>query len=247
VWLFVGDAATSLLFGLVAWFALPVGLRGSRAESSSLETLRVLRRDHRLRQVVSAALLVGLVFVQLSSTFSLEITRSGFSDSTYGLMLSLNGALVVCCELPLTTVTRRYPPRRMMALGFTLIGLGFATNVLPRTILLLVLTTALFTLGEMVSIPVSNAYVADLAPPHQRGLYMGTYGLVWAVAVVFGPSLGMTLFSLSPTVLWSGCAALGVLAAMIISARTPVPSPLESPPGVANQPQQNPSPLTDRH
>src|SRR5438093_2858606 len=37
LWLFVGDAATSILYGLVAWFALPAGLRGTRAENSLLE------------------------------------------------------------------------------------------------------------------------------------------------------------------------------------------------------------------
>src|SRR5207244_3090331 len=43
VWLFVGDAVTSVLFGLVAWFALPAGLRGLRAGNALGETLRVVR------------------------------------------------------------------------------------------------------------------------------------------------------------------------------------------------------------
>src|SRR5579864_7261899 len=38
-WLFAGDAATSVLYGLVAWFALPAGLRGIRAQSAWGETL----------------------------------------------------------------------------------------------------------------------------------------------------------------------------------------------------------------
>src|SRR6266567_6947803 len=63
-WLFAGDAATSILFGIVAWFALPAGLRGTRAENSVLETFRVLRTDRRFRQIVFAALVIGLVFVQ---------------------------------------------------------------------------------------------------------------------------------------------------------------------------------------
>src|SRR5436853_208305 len=42
LWLFVGDAASSILFGLVAWFALPAGLRGTRAQSSWRETFQVL-------------------------------------------------------------------------------------------------------------------------------------------------------------------------------------------------------------
>ena len=66
--------------------------------------------------------------------------------------------------------------------------------------------------------PISGAYVADLAPTHQRGLYMGAYGMVWAVAFVFGPSLGMLLFSINHILLWSVCGGLGLLAAGTILA-----------------------------
>jgi MFS family permease len=84
LWLFVGDAATSLLYGFVAWFALPSGLRGTRTANSLLEAFRVVRDDKRFLQVLCAALAVGLVFVQVFSAMSLQITQSGFSASTYG-------------------------------------------------------------------------------------------------------------------------------------------------------------------
>jgi MFS family permease len=216
-WLFIGDAATSLLYGLVAWFALPTGLRGARQAGTLVATFRALRDDKRLRQVVAGCLVIGLVFVQVFSTMSLEITRSGFSAATYGLVISLNGALVVLCELPLTTITKRYPARRVIALGFLLIGAGFCSNLLPRTLPLLFLTTGVFTFGEMISMPVAGAYVADLAPAERRGLYMGTYGMVWAATFVFGPTLGLWLFSYDRRLLWLGCGALGLLAATIIS------------------------------
>jgi len=221
LWLFVGDAATSALYGVVAWFALPAGLRGSGEGNSLMETLRVVRDDRRFRQVLIAVLVVGLVFVQAFSTMSLDITRSGFSASIYGMVISLNGVLVVLCELPLTTLTKRYPVRRVMALGFLLIGVGFASNALTRTIPLMVMTTALFTLGEMIAMPVSGAYVADLAPADKRGLYMGAYGMVWSLAFVCGPSLGMLLFSVSRLALWAACGALGLVAVAIILADSP--------------------------
>src|SRR5262245_15963423 len=221
LWLFVGDAATSILYGLVAWFALPAGLQGTRQDASIWETLRVLRENRRFRQVLISSLIVGLVFVQVFSTMSLQITQSGFASSTYGLLISLNGLLVVLFELPLTTITKRYPARWVMALGYLLIGVGFASNLLPRTIPLLIATFALFTLGEMISMPVSGAYVADLAPAHQRGLYMGAYGMVWALAFVGGPSLGMVLFAASPVALWTLSGVMGACAAGIILAGTP--------------------------
>lgn len=225
LWLFIGDAGTSLLYGVVAWFALPTGLRGARTASTLIETVRVLRNDWRFRQVVCASLAIGMVFVQAFSTMSVQITRSGFSSATYGLVISLNGLLVVLCELPLTTITKRYPARRVMALGYLLIGAGFASNALTRTLPLLLLTTAVFTLGEMTSMPVGGAYVANMAPADRRGLYMGTYGMVWAVAFVCGPSLGLLVFSFNPAAIWAACGCLGILAAAIILAEPRSPAP----------------------
>ena len=227
--LFVGDAATSVLYGVVAWFALPAGRRGARAAGSLMETYRVLRDDKRLRQVVCACLVIGLVFVQAFSTMSLEITGSGFSPATYGLVISFNGLLVVLCELPLTTITKHFAARRVIALGFLLIGLGFASNLLVRTLPLLFLTTCTFTLGEMISMPVTGAYVADLAPESRRGLYMGTYGMVWAASFVFGPTLGTYLFAINHHALWLSCGALGILAAILIYRPTNDPSETAGP------------------
>lgn len=216
LWLFVGDAATSVLYGLVAFFALPSGLRGTRAENAVLDTFRLLRDNARFRQLAGAALLIGLVFVQAFSTMSLEVTQAGFSTAVYGMVASLNGGLVVLCELPLTTITKRFPARTVIAIGYVLIALGFGSNALTRTLPLLVLTTVLFTIGEMISMPVASAYVADLAPEDQRGLYMGTYGLVWSVASICGPSLGMFMFSVNHRVLWLICGCIGLTASAII-------------------------------
>jgi MFS family permease len=74
----------------------------------------------------------------------------------------------------------------------------------------------IFTFGEMVAMPVSSAYIADLAPPHLRGRYMGVSSLTWSAALVCAPQMGMRLFGYSPAVLWLTCGALAALAAAII-------------------------------
>lgn len=215
-WLFVGDAATSALFGLVAFCALPRGVRPEQRESGWNDALKTLRHDRQFHQVLLAAFAIALVFFQMFSTFGLEVTRLGFSPATYGAIISLNGALVVFCELPLTTFTRRFPARRVMAAGYLLVGGGFASIAFAHTIPALVGAMIIVTFGEMMTMPMSSAYIADLAPPHMRGRYMGAFGLVWALALVIGPGLGMKLFALGPAMLWLSCGGLGVLAAAII-------------------------------
>ncbi len=219
-WLFVGDAATSILFGLVAFFALPRGVRSETKNVPWKEAFKTLRHDRRLHQVMLAASAISLVLFQMSSTFGLHVTHLGFSPATYGALISLNGALVVFCELPLTTITRRFRARRIIALGYLLQGLGFALSGWAHSVAALVLCVVVFTFGEMVAMPVAGAYVADLSPVYMRGRYSGAYGLTWAGGLIVGPAIGMRLFAIDPILLWSSCGALGILAAMIILADT---------------------------
>jgi len=216
LWLFLGDAATSILFGLVAWFALPRGVRSAEKKIGWGEALKTLRHDKLFLQAMLAALTISFVLFQMSSTFGLYVTHLGFSPATYGALISMNGALVVFCELPLTTITRRFPAQRVIALGYLLLGSGFALNLFARTIPALMGCVAVFTLGEMIAMPVAGAYIADLSPPDLRGRYSGAYGLTWASGLVVGPVLGLKLFAYNTLTLWICCGVLGLVAAAII-------------------------------
>jgi MFS family permease len=215
-WLFVGDAGTSLLFGAVAYFALPKTTPRPGGERAWADALTVLRRDRRLHRVLLAAFGVALVFYQMSSSYGLRVTGLGFSTTGYGALISLNGLMVVLCELPLTTLTQRLPPRRVMAVGYFLVGVGFALNGCLETLPALAAAMMVFTLGEMCSMPVAAAYIAGLAPEHLRGRYLGAYTFTWSLALIFGPALGMLLLARCPLALWLAGGLLGALAAGVI-------------------------------
>jgi MFS family permease len=218
LWLFVGDALTSVLFAVVAWFWLPRGIRSAQAEAGWGEAWTVLRQDRRIHQVLLATLFVGLAVHQLVSSYGLHVTTLGFSDATYGALLSLNGLLVVLIELPLTTWSRRFPSRPVMAAGYLLMGAGLVLNAWFHTLPALVIGMIVFTFGEMTFAPVAGAYVASLAPLRMRGRYMGAWGFSNSLSLMLGPALGMMVFARSPAALWLGCGGLAVLAAVTIAA-----------------------------
>ena len=215
-WLFAGDAASSVLFGLLALAALPMGLTRSAGNGGAGADFKAVLRDGPFVRVLCAAFALALVFLQISSTFSLQVMRLGFPASTYGLILSLNGVVVVLCELPLTSFTRHFPPRHVITLGYLLIGAGFALNALAHSLAALVACVVIFTFGEMAAMPVTVAYIAGLAPESLRGRYLGAYAVIWSAALILAPQLGLRLFGFSPAVLWLGCGALALLAALII-------------------------------
>jgi MFS family permease len=214
-WLFAGDAATSVLFGVIALALLPRGVQGRGEEGGWIVDLRVLAGDREFHRVLAGAFIIAVVFLQVSSTFSLHVTRLGFSAATYGLILSLNGVLVTFCELPLTSLTGRFRPWHMMALGYLLIAVGFAGNAFAHTVPALLGCVVIFTFGEMATFPVSSAYIAGLAPEHLRGRYMGAYALVWSAGLIAAPQMGLRLFAVGPKTLWLTCGSLGVIAAAI--------------------------------
>jgi MFS family permease len=220
-WLFAGDAATTAAYGILALTLLPHGRRSARAVSGWAEAVRAIRNDRRAHALMVSTFAIALVFHQMSTTFALQGTAVGLSMKTIGALLSWNGVLIVSLELVLTSITRRFAPKRAMAVGYLLIGGGMALNAWSPSFFTLWLAMTVFTFGEMISIPVNSSYVAGLAPPEMRGRYMGVMGLSWSAASMLGPSLGMRLFAISPLALWIGCGALGIFAAAVLLRFTP--------------------------
>jgi MFS family permease len=164
---------------------------------------------------LAASVAGALVFVQAFSSFALQVSSS-FSSALYGTLISLNGLLVVLLELPISSLTQRRRPRRAMALGLALLGLGFGITGFAASPAILALAVVVWTLGEIAYLPVAGAYVADVAPDHMRGRYQGAWGATFGVAYVLGPALGTAFYSVSPLGLWMSCIALGGLAAILV-------------------------------
>lgn len=222
-WLFAGDALTTACYGVIALLWLPHGLRAQTKNAPWSDAFHSLANDRPFQALWFAAFCSAMVFAQFGSTYSLHIMRLGLTfdgfgfhlapETVYGLLIAWNGVLVVLTELPLTSLTLRFNARRVMAVGYVLIGLGFGLNAWCHSIPTLLIAMTIFTLGEMISSPTTSAVVAQIAPVRLRGRYMGVLGLAWNGAGVLGPQFGFRLFGLDSRFVWFGCALLGLMAA----------------------------------
>ncbi len=210
---FLGDAATSLVFGIIAFSLLPHGGRVSMKEEQTGEALRHALHNDRFVLFLLATLCVTWIEFQLHSTFPLYIQQLGFSTSTYGLLLSMNGVMIVLFELGLTTWTQRFKPQRIIALGYALSAIGIAMTGLAHSLMQLAGTVVVWTLGEMVSAPVTGAYVTSLAPERYRGRYSGMWMLMWSLGMLLGPYVGTLIFQRNAALLWGTCAIVGLAGA----------------------------------
>ena len=228
-WLFLGDAATSAAFGVVALVAFPRGRPAPHQVSGTAHALRTIASDRAFRRLVVASLAMALLFPQAFSTLPLHLRAEGRAPSVYGMLMALNGGLIIALELGITTFTRRLPTRAVIAAGLLLTGVGFALTGLSDALAMLALSVVVWTFGEMVYSPVAAAYVADLAPADMRARYQGVYAFTFAFGLAAAPLAGTALYAMSPSALWAACFLLCAAAALMMLR----PAPARVPHGAA--------------
>jgi len=214
---FLADAATSVVFGLLALVAIhDVHAARPVTEHRGLDGYRSIVADRVFLMFLIAMLLVAFVYLQSYTTFALQVRALGFSSAVYGGLIALNGLLIVLLELPLTSWTQHRAPRPVIAAGFLLVGVGFSLVAVAHVLPLLILAVLIWTIGEMLNSPMAGAYVADRAPVHLRGRYQGAWGLTWGLGLILGPVIGASLFAWNRSGFWLICGFLAAMGASLV-------------------------------
>jgi len=216
--LFVGDALTTFLFGLIVLW----GVRETRpgeVQHTAAVALRtraaMLGREPLLLVFAGLALVFGTIYMQGNVTLPVDMQAHGLGPDQYGLAIAVNGALIVLLSIPASHAAARWPRFGTLAVAALLLGVGFGLTAVSNTLLLYCLAVAVWTLGEIGGATVAPAIVADLSPVELRGLYQGIFSAAWGLAAFTGPLIGGWVYDhLGAQALWVGCLLLGCLLAL---------------------------------
>jgi hypothetical protein len=126
LYIFVADALTSFAYGVIALVALPHGVRTAAHEEQAGDGYRAVLGDRRFVYFLSATMCLTWVDFQIMSTLPIHVAKAGFSPSQYGMLISLNGVLIVVFELALTAWTQRLQAQPLIAAGYFLNCAGIA-------------------------------------------------------------------------------------------------------------------------
>ncbi len=191
--LFVGDALTTFLFGLIVLWGVretrPAELEG-RLSTPVGERVRALWAEPVLLAFTGLALLFGTIYAQGHVTLPVDMSAHGLTPEQYGLAVALNGALIVVLGIPASNAAPRWPRFGALAIAGLLLGIGFGLPAIVTTFGGYALSVGIWTLGEIIGATVAPSVVADLAPIDKRGLYQGVFGAAWGLAFFTGPVLG---------------------------------------------------------
>jgi MFS family permease len=230
-WFFLGDAATTLAaVVLIALFvresaptreqveaSFSADTGPERAEKGSLVAV-LLRRPY-LLAFMFIHILLSLVYAQ--SGFSLPLQLSALfgerGAKTFGLLISANGLAVITLTTVVLHLTRRLAPALTVALAGLFFAAGFGLIGLVRTVPWLLLSTLIWTVGEILEATSAGAYVSNHAPLTHRGRVNAIAPIIMFSGHAIGPPLaGRLIERFSLKVIWPGTFVLALAGAALL-------------------------------
>jgi MFS family permease len=126
--------------------------------------------------------------------------------------MSINTIVIVLFEMVLIHRLGKTDPLRVMAVGSFLFCLGFGLLPFGQTMAYVAFTVLIWTVGEMLTLPVMAGVVANRAGERSRGRYMALFTIAFEGAFVIAPLAGTWIYqSYGTYVLWVGCIGIGFL------------------------------------
>ncbi|WKD33981.1 MDR family MFS transporter [Streptomyces xanthophaeus] len=216
---FLGEAALTLVCAVLVFVKLPEsrpqrpgGASAAAGEEPAIGLGTVLR-DGRFMGVVGLSFLISLIFTQGSVGLPVAMGAAGFSPGDYGLVVAVNGVLIVLLQIPVTAFIERRDPQKLLVISALLAGYGFALTAFAGPVWAYALTVCVWTLAEIVNSPTQMSLVVRLSPVHGRGRYQGVYNLSWAVASLVAPLMaGLMIDRYGAGWLWAATGVLGTVA-----------------------------------
>jgi MFS family permease len=214
LWLFALDAATTFLYGIVVYLKVPETSPGRTESRGWLTHTFAPFRNRTFAAFLFINVALASVFNLCGSMLPIEMTTDGIGPATYGRLIAINGALIVCLQPAIAAIVGRFQDVKVMAAAALVLGLGFGATGFVSSASGYAATIVTWTLAEMAWLPIGPAIVAALSPVALRGAYQGAYGLSFALSMSLAPFIGGLVFDrFGSRVLWSSCTVIGALCA----------------------------------
>jgi MFS family permease len=221
LFLFIGDAVVSVIAAVIVYLRLqetrPVSDKEVPEESVAQAFGGYLKvvKDTVFVWFLGAFMLMVVVYMQMHTTLAVYLRDvHGIAEKGFGYMMSLNAALVVLFQIPITRRIKEYRPLVVMIAGTLLYAAGFGMVGIVSTYALFLVAIVVITAGEMLVSPVGQAIAARLSPEEMRGRYMAVFGFSWVIPTAVGPFLaGLVMDNFNPAWVWYCAGILALVSA----------------------------------
>ncbi|MCT9077932.1 MFS transporter [Streptomyces fulvoviolaceus] len=209
-WMFVVDALTCSICAAVVHLTLPANRPTPARTAQGPQRSVSPWRDPALLLMLGCGTLMAVVCLQVMMLLPLALVDRGLQAADAGL-LSTASAVTLVAGQPLVRAARvaMLPMSVAFAVGYGLMTLGLIGYACAHGLPAYVVSTIVWSAGDLVLVGRAYAIVAELAPEHHSGRYMAVYGLSWGVAAVVAPIAGTELLQRAGvTALWATMAGV---------------------------------------
>ena len=195
-YIFYVDGATCILAIIVFMIfvkekKLPAKLSKQEKEFKKVSVMK--DKPFMLHLVI--CLITGILFFQIFTTLPLyHKERFNMSEFDSGLLLSLNGLLILLFELPIVNYVSRNKinNHKVISLGLLLMASSFFLLLFPWEAILIPMMIFM-TCGVMLTFPFANSFAMDRSYELQEGKYMAAFTMSYSFAHILSAKTGMEI------------------------------------------------------
>lgn len=195
-WIFLIDGITCIMAAMLLLKYLPYRSVAEQQKSKSVEQhkSRSAYRDYPYLGFIILVAVYAMLFFQLFTSIPVFWEREWhFSEVKIGILLALNGFLVVILEMPIVKALENYK-RFMVLIASGCISLAVSYIFLGANLggLFAAVSYIVFaTLSEILAMPFMINYAVSRPKPDRQGQYMALYSIAYGIAHIFAPLGGM--------------------------------------------------------
>lgn len=228
----IGSALLDVDFALVAVLAGSLYVVAFLISALFLPAVKVGATDQALSYGVRLALrdrpfvlLIGLLmgywfmWVQLTISLPLRANALTGDEKSVGAVYLVNSLITILLQYPIVrALENRFSPMAGLISGIAVMAIGLGSIALALSFPIMLLSIALFSIGNVVALANQNTVIAGQARPEARGSYFGVGAMALALGGGLGNLLGSTLYGESirlntPAMPWLVMGAVGLAAA----------------------------------
>lgn len=161
---------------------------------------KLLLQDYRLVCFTLGGLLSAVVFGQFTAYLSQYLVVTTTPESTYQIISTIvatNALMVISLQYSIGKKISHGHLSLWLAVGLSMFMMGLAGFALSTSILLWVISMAIFTVGEIIVFPAEYMFIDKIAPDNLRGMYYGVQNLS-SLGAALGPVLCGVVLATQP-------------------------------------------------
>lgn len=195
-WLFVIDACSGFTAATMLYFYLPKQKQehNRKASAALQDSSSSAYRDVQYLFFILLVALYGTCFFQLFASMPQYFNKvCHYQEDTIGLLLALNGFLVVVIEMPLVAaLERKKKIFKFIIAGTLCLPVAFSILYLGEgKMVWALLYTLIITMSEIFAMPFMMNYALSRPIQERQGQYAALYSIAYGLANIAAPILGL--------------------------------------------------------